>query len=762
MNLRTITSYFLVSTIWLSPLYGLKKEMADGEQPTLYYADSQTYDRELGILILRGHVEFEHQENVLEADYVTYNENTNIVTASGNVRLRQADGDINFAEYVELTGDMKEGVILQLRTLLEDDSKIAALEGHKFEDRQELEQAVYTPCELCGDQYPTWQINARRVVKDDINKNIHFTDAQVRFLDMPVFYSPYLTQPLERRSGLLIPRPEYSTALGASLEIPLYIVLSEDKDITLSPVFFTQQNPLLLGQYRQGFANGFFRTDGSITNYKKSRKDKQEEKKNNFEIPNLRGHILGEGVFNINEIWRTRFEGGYVSDKTFFRKYGFSGWKNEPSLTSAGILEGFLNPRDYAAAKAYHFQGLQDPDKQAHISAPLPYLEYSGFSGIGPWGGRFRFDGNLLNLYRQRGLNMQRGIGIVGWQRPWITSLGQVYTFFISARGDLYGVEPSRSKRSNLTNSMQSLSNNQGGQDLGKKGGGARFFPQTGLNWRWPFVNSFQSQSIVLQPVAQLIVAPDKAVGVKAREIPDEDSSDFEFNDANLFSTDRYPGYDLIDTGSRGIYGGEILTTGDLLGDVEAFLGQSYSFSKPNHRDIFQGFGRRPSDYVGRVQASPFSWLTLNYRFRLDQKTWDTRVTDIGGSLGPDIAKLTVDYVFISKYAGTPDKKDFNQINLVPSSKITKYWTIVGLLKQNLKKKEDGGGTLEKGIGAIYRDDCFGLGLSVKRQYYQDRDLRPETLFLVTLFFKNIGEYGYSFNVSDGLFGERKTQDPIP
>ena len=54
MNLRTITSYFLVSTIWLSPLYGLKKEMADGEQPTLYYADSQTYDRELGILILRG------------------------------------------------------------------------------------------------------------------------------------------------------------------------------------------------------------------------------------------------------------------------------------------------------------------------------------------------------------------------------------------------------------------------------------------------------------------------------------------------------------------------------------------------------------------------------------------------------------------------------------------------------------------------------------------------------------------------------------
>src|ERR1700722_9767416 len=104
MDLKTIASYFLLSYAWLSPLYGVSPKAVNGNQPVLYYADSQTYDRELGILILKGNVAFDNEGNILEADYVTYNENTDIVTASGNVRLRQADGDINFAEYLELTG----------------------------------------------------------------------------------------------------------------------------------------------------------------------------------------------------------------------------------------------------------------------------------------------------------------------------------------------------------------------------------------------------------------------------------------------------------------------------------------------------------------------------------------------------------------------------------------------------------------------------------------------------------------------------------
>lgn len=708
------------------------------DQPVLYYADAQTYDRDLGILILKGDVEFQHEGNVLEADYVTYNENLDIVTASGNVRLRQPNGDIDFVEYVELTGDLKEGIILQLRALLEDDSKLAAVEARKFEDREELDNVVYTPCELCGDKLPTWQINARRAVKDNEGKNIHFTDAQFRILDTPILYIPYSTQPLERRSGFLIPRPQYNTIFGAGVDVPYFIALSEDSDMTIDPIFYSNQNPLVFGQYRQALGFGTFKAEGSLIKYKKSNKDIKAEKTNHFKIPEWRGHVFGDGEFSLTEDWRLRANGGYVSDKTYFKKFNVSGWRNEPNLTSEGILEGFVSQRDYAAAKVYHFQGLQNADDQKTIAAPLPYLEYNAYSAVDPLGGRFNFNGNLLNLYRQQGIKMERGIGEIGWKRPWISPLGQVFSVFGSTRGDLYAIEDGKK---GMPPALQ------------KKGGG-RFFPQAGLDWRWPFANIFCDQSYIVQPVGEFITAPDKPIGVKSRHIPNEDSADFEFNDTNLFSTDRFPGYDRIDTGSRAIYGGEILTTGKQFGDVSAFFGQSYSLSPPKRLDSSQGFGRRPSDYVGRLMASPFPWLNLNYRFRLDQSTLKPHVSEAGGTIGPAIARIAADYVFLDKSA-TFDHKKINQIALTLSSQVTKYWTLVAKARQNLVNKEEGGGPLMRGIGAIYRDDCFGLGFTVARQYFKDRDVRPNTTFLMTLFLKNVGDFSYSFGLDQGVLGEK-------
>lgn len=735
MNLRRISVCVLLGCILVRPLCGANTVSIDENKPVLYYADSQTYDRELGILILKGHVEFTHEETVLEADYVTYSESADLLTASGNVRIRQPNGDVHFAEYVELTGDMKEGIVLQIRALLDDNSKLAALEGRKFEDREELDQAVYTPCELCGDKPPTWQLNAKRAIKDEVNNDIHFVDSHLRILDIPVMYFPYITQPLERRSGFLIPQPRFSSDLGFILPAPYYIALSEDKDLTLTPTYLTKQHLMLIGKYRQAFGNGALKVEGSITDYKKSEKDIEAEKRHLYTIPTVRGHIFGKGEFNLTDVWRLKAEGGVVSDKTYFRKYSFTQWQSLPVFTSKAILEGFLNQRDYAAASMKHFQGLRDSDRQNDIPVVLPFLEYNAYSGVDPLGGRFSFDGNFLNLYRSEGLKMQRGIGEVGWRRPWVVPFGQVFTVFGSTRGDLYHVE----------DSIKFFTQ--------KKEGGGRFFPQLGLDWRWPFITTCQQQSIIIQPLAQLIAAPRKGIGLDARRFPNEDSTDFEFNDINLFSSDRFPGYDVLDTGSRAVYGGQILTTGTLFGDIELFLGQNYSFSKPNAQEKFQGIRNGSSDYVGRTQVSPWSWLDLTYRFRLAQQSFKPLVSEVGGSLGPALAKLSGTYVFISKDAGTLDKKDFQQLRVTFSSQFTKYLTFSANLLQNLRNKKDGGGVLSKGVDLTYRDDCFTLGATVTRQYFVARDVKPATLFIVTLGFKNIGSFPLSYDLDKVLFG---------
>lgn len=737
--IQIMLCFLVMSVLLVPPLFGLKNISIDQNKPVLYYADSQTYDRELGILILKGHVEFNYEGITLEADYVTYNEQADLITASGHVRMREAEGDIYWGEYLELTGDMKEGILLGLRALLEDDSKIVALEGRKFEDREEFEQAVYTPCELCGDKPPTWQLNAKRAVKDEVNNDIHFTDAQLRILDVPLLYLPYATQPLERRTGFLIPQPRYSSDLGFIAEVPYYIALSRDKDLTLTPAYLTNQNLFLSGKYRQVFGNGIFKLDGSITKYTQSTQDKQAAASHLYTIPEYRGHVFSKGAFDLTEIWRVKGEGGWVSDKTYFRKYGIQRWQTSPALTSKGILEGFLNPRDYAAASVMYFQGLRGQDNQDYIPVSLPFLEYKAYSDVDPLGGRFSFDGNLLNLFRPKGIHMQRAIGDIGWQRPWTAPIGQVFTVFGSTRGDLY----------NVTNSPSFLTP--------KKKGGARFFPQTGVDWKWPFVtNGWKKQSVIIQPTGQLIGAPSKAIGVAANRIPDEDSVDFALNDVNLFSADRYPGYDLIDTGSRAVYGGQILTTGSFLKDAGLFLGQNYSFARKNNPiDTFQGLRNGFSDYVGRLEINPWSWLSANYRFRCEQKSFSPLVSELGGSVGPSLAKLSGTYVFLSKKALLTSQRNFNQVNLTFSSGFTKYLTFTAMLLQDLHPRKGEKGALSKGIGLTYRDDCFTFGVSIQRQYFVARDLRPETLFLVSIGFKNLGDVRVPYSLDQDLFAGR-------
>jgi hypothetical protein len=134
----------------------------------------------------------------------------------------------------------------------------------------------------------------------------------------------------------------------------------------------------------------------------------------------------------------------------------------------------------------------------------------------------------------------------------------------------------------------------------------------------------------------------------------------------------------------------------------------------------------------------------------------------VGGSVGPAIAKLSGSYLFFSKHAGTVDKKDFNQLNLTLTSQVTQYWSLIGTLTQNLRKTKEGGGNLAHGIGLSYRDDCFGLGFTINRQNYKTKDVIPTTVYMVTLYLKNIGSFNYSINPTNGLFGDRDKKNKTP
>ena len=72
---------------------------------------------------------------------------------------------------------------------------------------------------------------------------IYYDDAWLKIYDKPVLYFPKFFHPdptVKRQSGFLIPSVSDSNNLGISLNIPYYNVISNNKDFTLRPRFYSE------------------------------------------------------------------------------------------------------------------------------------------------------------------------------------------------------------------------------------------------------------------------------------------------------------------------------------------------------------------------------------------------------------------------------------------------------------------------------------------------------------------------------------------
>ncbi|MEC8204879.1 MAG: LptA/OstA family protein, partial [Pseudomonadota bacterium] len=182
MRLVVIATLFAVMGLLQS---AAARDQLSSELPVLMQADEINYDEELKTVVAKGKVEIVQGERTLLADTVSYNQKTDTVSASGNIVLHEPSGEVIFAEFVELTEELKNGVIERIRVLLEDESRFAANSAVRRDGNKTLmKRAVYSPCRLCEenpDAPPLWQLKAERVEHDQEDRKIRYKDV---FLEM--------------------------------------------------------------------------------------------------------------------------------------------------------------------------------------------------------------------------------------------------------------------------------------------------------------------------------------------------------------------------------------------------------------------------------------------------------------------------------------------------------------------------------------------------------------------------------------------------
>ena len=705
-------------------LAGLPAGSASAQQddpsfPVLITADQIIHDENLGVVVASGNVELSRDQRVVLADSVSYNMRTDVVTVSGNVSMLDPDGHVVFANFAELTGDLREGFIRDVRILLSDRSRLAAATGYRVAGNKSiLKSGVFSPCELCREdptRAPLWQIKAAEVVHDQDAKVIRYRNAWMEIFGIPVIYTPYFEHPdptVDRQSGFLAPTFGASEVLGSTYQQPYFWVISKDKDFTFSPIFTTKRSVVGVGRYRQAFPNGKMELRGSGTIADRERSD------GSIESDVFRGHIDSTARFDINDSYRMGVDVQRATDDTYMRLYDFSGARN---LTSRAFVEGF-NGRNYLAVNSYLYQGLRRSDNDTELPVIHPLAEYSYMSDPGVAGGKYTLDASLLALTRSAGRDSRRLSAALGWELPYTGPAGDVYNLVARVQGDGYwvsGVDPNRDAVNPANNTENGLT--------------GRVFPQIALQWRYPWVRHSGTMNQVVEPIAQVVLAPN---GSNPGRIPNEDSQDFEFDDTNLFSLNRFTGVDRVTSGTRVDYGLKWTVTGDGGGWASAFVGQSYRLNEDSVFEEGSGVEDKLSDFVGRVEIKPTYALDLRYRFRIDKDDLTARRSEFDLRVGPPALNLDLGYVFINPDAQADEFGGREELNWTLYSRLSKYWSVYGGLRVDLEARE----TREARIGLTYNDECFLLQAVGRRSFFSDREIEPEDSVYVNFVFKLLGE----------------------
>lgn len=697
-----------------------EEQLPDGEQPALISADSITYDQNLDVVTASGNVEVVQGDYVVLADTISYNMRSGVVTASGNVALVDPDGNVAFSSYVELKDSLREGFIRDIRVLLADDSRIAAASGTRGGGRTVFRKAVFSPCPLCPEdptRAPLWQLKAERVVHDQEEETIAYHDAWMEIYGVPVFYTPYFEHPdpsVERKSGFLAPTFGLSGQLGGTVAAPYYWTLSPNEDFTFTPLLTTKQNVALFGEYRRLFENGFLDLNASATIA-----DREDDVDEEVDRDVFRGHIAAEGEFDLDETWRAGFDINAASDDTYMRVYDIS---SDSRLTSRAFLEGFWG-RTYASVESFAFQTFRQDEENDELPIIAPIARYNFVGEPMDNGSKFVIDASLMNLLRRDGRDVRRLATDINWELPYTSPGGHVFKVTAGVRGDGYwthGVDP---------HSDASDPPDPRGEDFA-----GRLFPYLAAQWRYPLISHHETFYQTIEPIAQVVVAPD---GGNPGDIPNEDSLEFEFDDANLFAINRFPGVDRVSPGQRFDYGLKWTYGGYDGGYAEAFLGHSLRLDEAEVFNEKSGVRDNVSDFVGSTVIRPVEDLNLAWRFRVDSGSLALRRNEVALDIGPEALNAQFGYSFVDGGVQEDFPDDRHELIGRVNSQFTEYWS--GFVQHRLDIEK--GRELATSVGLTYENECCTVAAIYERTNYDDREIEPDQSIFFQVSFKHLGSF---------------------
>ena len=774
---KILTSALVCSTVLTGPLalamvagsktaYAQQLPATNPDAELLLTADVLTYDNDNEIVTASGNVQLDYDGYNVVADRVSYNQKTRRVKAFGNVEILEPNGNRIFAQEIDLTDDFGEGFVNALRVETPDNTRFAAESAQRFEGQKTVfNHGVYTACEPCKekpDRAPIWQVKAQKVILNGVEKTVTYRHARFELFGLPIAYLPYFSHAdpsVKRKSGFLVPRAGYQEELGYWYKQQYFLVTGDSHDLTFTGAGYTQQGFLGEVEWRHQLENGSY----SIKVAGISQQDPTAFRLNSSDASVTdRGMIGTKGSFKINPRWSFGWNVLAQSDNNFSRTYRIKNF-TASQITNEVFLEG-VHDRSFfnLSAKQYLIQNsslintgnaFQFESEQPTVR---PVLDYNYVTTDGFTGGELSLDVNVTSIERGNLSSVQgltriasgdfRTHGIEGdttrfsadlaWKKTYTTESGVNLTPSLSLRGDWTNTNGTSLPAPNtvVTNGTYS-----------------RFMPTAGVEITYPLLVRAANASHVFEPTAQIFLRPDLGFSGVA---PNEDAQSLVFDATTLFQRDKFSGYDRIESGTRANVGVRYAGQFNNGWTLNGLIGQSFHLAGDNpyaRQDDLVNAGESSgletdrSDIVASLSLITNSGLSFNTQARFDDDTYGVRRIEGNAAYGNSLFSVATNYTFISAQPDYGFDKDRQQVGVSGSLRFADNWRLFGAAQYDLETDV----LISDSIGLAYHDECFTFSLAFKQSRARDGLTEASNSVAFKIGLRTIGDYQGSFSEND-------------
>ena len=348
----------------------------------LIYADQITYDQKNNI-VAKGKAKILYENNIISSNLIIYSQSTGDITLPIEFSLKDERNNYYYGSSGFFESNFEIGSINDVKVMLEDGSRIVGTKIKRDGHIDIISKGVYSPCnskiKISSFLCPIWQIESEKMLHDYDSLFLYQKHSKLRVLNLPVFYSPYLLTPSplrkERKSGFLTPSVNlnfFDTKISQSTSFPYYFNLSEDKELTFTPILNygggIDSSQRFKFDYNQILSGGNLKTNLTF--------DTTFENKNS-EKWLKEGSLINIYNKNINEKFNLKFSSALETSKNYIQQTNPNNDLSYSSSLSTSIdIYGYnLNKiDDKLRINLKNYQSNQKGEDNETLPTILPYI----------------------------------------------------------------------------------------------------------------------------------------------------------------------------------------------------------------------------------------------------------------------------------------------------------------------------------------------------------------------------------------------------